>query len=144
MTREDIYNALFDLISNSCNGLGVKTFSRNLKDFLDVDASIQPAIFQVQVAENSKQVLKIPAIWTLEAEIWIYINTSNDPKKPRSSLLNPILDALEAAMPPNEPNGPQTLGGLVSHCWFNNISTHEGFLGEQLVSIGHIEIKGAE
>jgi hypothetical protein len=147
MTREDIYAALFAIVQTAATAAGAKTCSRKLRHWDDVKASEQPAIFQVQRTESSNQKLKVPAIWTLNIDLYVYVNTSDDPRAAPSTLLNPIIDALEAVMPPDEEKagGPQTLGGLVSHCWIaGTIETSEGVLGDQEVAIIPVEIVGAE
>jgi hypothetical protein len=146
MTREPIYAALFEIVKAAAISAGAKTYSRKLRHWDDVKAGEQPAVFQVQRAESSSQKLKVPAIWTLNVDLYVYINTSDDPRVAPSTLLNPIIDALEAVMPPDEsPGGPQTLGGLVSHCWIaGTIETSEGVLGDQEVAIIPVEIVGAE
>ena len=145
MTREDIYSALFALVKTACDSAGVVTCERKLRHWSDVSAKEQPAVFQVQKGESSVQRLKIPAIWKLDVDLYVYVNTSSSPKIAPTTLLNPIIDALEAAFPPNEPDGPQTLGGLVSHCWITGkIETAEGVLGPQEVAIIPVEILGAE
>jgi hypothetical protein len=56
--------------------------------------------------------------------------------------MNPLLDALTAALaPPNPVENVQTLGGLVAHCWIEGgIQTDEGVLGGQSVAIVPIRI----
>ena len=145
MTREDIYKALFVLIQTAATAAGAKTCSRKLRHWADVPAAEQPTIFQIQRNETSTQQRGVPAKWTLNVDIYVYVNTGKDPKAAPSTLLNPILDAIEAVMSPCEPDGPQTLGGLVSHCWIaGTIETAEGVLGSQEVAIIPVEIVGAE
>jgi hypothetical protein len=147
MIREPIYAALFALIQTAATAAGAKTCSRKLRHWADVPPGQQPAIFQIQRNETSEQRKRIPAKWTLNVDVYVYVNTSDDPKAAPSTLLNPILDALEEVMPPDEEaaGGPQTLGGLVSHCWIaGTIETSEGVLGDQEVAIIPVEIVGAE
>ena len=56
-------------------------------------------------------------------------------------VLNPLLDAVEAALAPDPVGHVQTLGGLVSHCWIaGRIQTDEGVPGGQAVAIVPVEI----
>lgn len=74
------------------------------------------------------------------ADVYIYVKT--DGESP-SSLLNPLLDAVEQALQPQHPdiNQWQTLGGLATHCWIEGtIETDEGTLGDQAVAIIPINI----
>ena len=141
MTREQIYSALFSLIQTACQGAGVVTVSRKLMHWTDISAQQQPAVFQIQKDEEPEQKWKVPTKWKLNVDLYVYVNTSANPNTAPSSLLNPIIDAIEAVLLPNEPNGPQTLGGLVSHAWISGkIETSEGVLGPQEVAIIPVEI----
>lgn len=140
MIRETIYSTLFSTIQGVSSLVGIKTISRRLLHWSDVPASEQPALFQVQRHEDPIQQKGLPTNWKLYADLYVYVNTGDDPKASPSIKLNPILDALEALFPPTE-NNLQTLGGLCSHCWIcGRIETSEGVLGAQEVAIVPIEI----
>ena len=136
--REPIYSALFALLQ----GLDLKTVSRRLKHWADVSPVEQPAIFQIQKREIPIQKRLIPTIWKLDLDLYLYVNSGDDPQASPEIILNPILDEIEALFPPSDEDGPaQTLGGLVSHCWISGpIETSEGVLGEQEVAIIPLEI----
>ena len=140
MTRETIYAALFSTIQGIAGGVGIKTISRRLKHWSDVPPIEQPAIYQIQRYEDPIQQRLLPTLWKLNVDIYVYVNTGNDPDASPAILLNPILDALETLFPPDD-NFIQTLGGLCSHCWISGrIETSEGVLGAQEVAIVPIEI----
>lgn len=135
MTREPIYAALFSLLSNSAS---FNTKSRRLKMWPDVNKADQPAIFQIQKNEQAVTVTNMPTRWTLKVDVYLYANTSDHTQSP-SQILNPLLDAITAALKPAGEN--QTLGGLVSYCRIAGaIETDEGVLGDQSVAIIPIEI----
>lgn len=135
MTREPIYAALFALLSASA---GFNTKSRRLKMWPDVNKADQPAIFQIQKNEQAVTVTNMPTRWTLKVDIYLYANTSDVSQSP-SQILNPLLDAITAALKSNGEN--QTLGGLVTYCRISGaIETDEGVLGDQSVAIIPIEI----
>jgi hypothetical protein len=140
--REPIYLALFELISDLAEANGVVTVARKLRHWADVSATDQPAIFQIQRNEVPGQTRGLPTKWKLNVDLYIYVNSGDDPAGSPAKILNPILDALEALFPPSEENGQiQTLGGLASHCWISGtIETSEGVLGAQEVAIVPIEI----
>ena len=140
--REPIYLALFELLSDLAEANGVVTVTRKLRHWADVPASEQPAIFQIQRNEVPEQTRGLPTKWKLNVDIYVYVNSGDDPVESPAKILNPILDALEALFPPSEENGAiQTLGGLASHCWISGtIETSEGVLGAQEVAIMPIEI----
>jgi hypothetical protein len=133
MTREPIYLALFALLSAIP---GLVTTSRRLLHWSDVFPPQQPALFQVQKKELQQPKKGFPAKVTLQCDIYLYVNTGNDLTVTPASTLNPLMDAIEAALAPNPATGVQTLGGTVSHCWIEGeIITDEGVLGPQGVAI---------
>ncbi len=146
MKREDVYSALFTIISAAALAAGAKTTSRKLRHWSDVSAAEQPAVFQVQRTENSDQRPGIPGKWTMNLDIFLYVNTSDDPNAAPTTILNPIVDAIVNCLPSADPGGPVTLGtNRVSHAWVSGpIETSEGVLGNQEVAIIPVEIVGAE
>lgn len=138
MNRESIAAALFALAGSTA---GFVTKSRRLKHWSDVTAEDQPALFQSQgkeTVDTAAAKMGAPNVHKIEFQLYIYVH-STDPTVPPSSLLNPILDALEAALTPT-PGLKQTLGGLVQHAFISgSIETDEGVLGDQAVAIVPIE-----
>lgn len=113
-TREPIYNALFNLLAASAS---YKIKSRKLRLWTEVDAADKPALFMTEHEEDAVEPGRgLPSKTTLGVEVFIYI-ASNSPGISGASILNPLLDALDAAIAPDPITGTQTLGGLVSHCW---------------------------
>ena len=136
MNREAIYSALFTKLS-SVNG--VVTKSRKLRHWADVTSIEQPALFQAQIQEHAARMTNQPTIWKLELDVYLYVNTADIDTSP-SQILNPILDAIMAALEPAS-GEVQTLGGLVTYCRVSGaIKTDEGVLGVQAVAIIPIEI----
>jgi hypothetical protein len=137
MSREAIYQALFTLASTSADFV---TASRRWKHWGDVDAASQPALYQNQKGEHIAAKNGLPPQRKLLVDLCLYANTG-DPNQPSSSLLNPLLDALEAALAPDPVSQRQTLGGLVSHAFINGATEiFEGVLGAQAVAIVPVEI----
>ena len=66
-----------------------------------VPANEQPALFQVQRREGAVTVLGLPTKWTLSADLYIYVNSGEDDLAVPAVQLNPILDAIEAALAPD-------------------------------------------
>jgi hypothetical protein len=86
--------------------------------------------------------LGAPIIWTLYAEFYVYAHSS-DPYLPPSAILNPLLDALEAALAPSPTTGIQNLGLplMVQHAYITGkLQTDEGVLGDQAIAIVPVEI----
>ncbi len=132
MNREAIYTALFAKVTASA---AFVTASRRLRHWSDVGPAEQPALFMVQKSETAQRVKGLPPKWTFSVELFIYVHAPDDLSPPASSL-NPLIDAIEAALAPTVPADNQTLGGLVDHAWIaGKIETDEGALGGQGVAI---------
>lgn len=83
-----------------------------------------------------------PIVWTLYGEFYIYAHSS-DPYLPPGAILNPLLDALEAALAPSPATGIQHLGlpEMVQHAYITGrIETDQGVLGDQAIAIVPIEV----
>lgn len=137
MIREPIYAALFAKLSNVA---GFTTRSRKLKHWSDVGPTEQPALFMAQKGETAQIVRGQPTRWTLSIDVYLYVKTAGSDAP--AQLLNPLLDAITAALAPDNPiENTQTLGGLVHRCWIEGqIETDEGTLGDQAVAIVPINI----
>jgi len=138
MTREVIYSALFDKLTNAAN---FKTKARRLRHWADVNRHEQPALFLIQKRETAQPVRGQPTKWLLSVDVYIYAWAA--PPDLPSQALNPLLDAITAAIAPDRPQieNVQTLGGLAHHCWIEGgIETDEGVLGDQSVAIIPINI----
>jgi hypothetical protein len=140
VNREAIYTALFALVTDAAS---FATTSRRLRHWTDVPAAEQPALFQVQKSELAKTKRGQPSEWTLAVDLYLYCQAPDDATAP-STVLNPLIDAIAAALAPQGLDlaaNVQTLGGLVSHCWLaGKIETDEGALGGQAVAIVPVEI----
>ena len=140
IAREPIYAALFALARGAA---GFVTAERRLRHWNDVTPAEQPALFMSQKAESAAvKAVGAPTVWTLTADFYLYAHSS-DPRAAPASMLNPLLDALEAALAPAPPSGLQDLGlpTLVRHAWIaGKVETDEGVLGDQAVAIVPVEI----
>ena len=140
IAREPVYAALFGLLQNAA---GFVTASRRLRHWSDVAPAEQPALFLAQKSEAAANpALAAPAVWTLHADAFVYAH-SGDPYAAPAALLNPLLDAVVAALAPLPATGLQDLGlpGAVRHARIaGKIETDEGVLGDQAVAIVPIEI----
>jgi hypothetical protein len=138
--RETIYSALFSLAASSANFVSA---SRRLKHWSDLAPAEQPALFMSEKGGEARvKTLGAPAEWRLYADFWIYAS-SGDPYVAPSSLLNPLIDALEAALAPSPATGVQNLGlpAMVQHVYIaGKVETDEGTLGDQAVAIVPVEI----
>lgn len=132
MSREAIYSALFEKLKAVT---GLKTSSRKLKHWSDVEKSRQPALFQAQKTQQVIHQTGLNAKKVLAADIYLYLNDSSADGP--SAKLNQLLDAVEEVLTPDNPiKNTCTLGGLVEYCRIEGtIETDEGTLGEQAVAI---------
>ena len=130
MNREAIYSALFAKLSSV---QGFNTVSRHLKIWNDVSPADQPALFMVQRSESAMPIAGRPTVWTMTVDLILYANTGGDRTVAPMSILNPLVDAVIAALSPdNYMTNKCTLGGLVDHAWVEgHIQTDEGILGPQ-------------
>jgi hypothetical protein len=120
---------------------GAITSSRTLKHWSDVAPVSQPALFQAHKNDTAEVPVRgAPTKWNLRFDIYLYVNTAGK-EMPPSQEMNPLLDAIDAALAPTAGTEVQTLGGLVHHCWISgSIETDEGTLGDQAVAIIPVDI----
>ena len=140
IARETIYAALWGIAAQAADFV---TADRRLRHWTDLSPAEQPALFMTEkggLAET--KALGAPVVWTLYADFYLYVHSS-DPYLAPSSVLNPLVDALEAALAPSPATGVQDLGlpAMVSHAYLaGKIETDEGVLGDQAVAIVPVEI----
>ncbi|HEY3910379.1 MAG TPA: hypothetical protein VGM07_10850 [Stellaceae bacterium] len=138
--REAIYAALWTLGSQAGRFASV---NRRLRHWADVAPAEQPALFMSEKGGHAAiKVLGAPIVWTLYADFYIYVHSS-DPYAAPATILNPLLDALERALAPSPATGIQNLGLplMVQHAYIaGKIDTDEGILGDQAIGIVPVEI----
>lgn len=138
--RETIYSALFALLETAADFV---TIDRRLQHWSDVAPAEHPALFLCQKSETaSNRTFAAPTVWTLAVELHLYVHSS-DPYMAPATLLNPLLDAVMAALAPSPASGVQDLGlpSMVQHVYVaGKIETDEGVLGDQAVAIVPVEI----
>ena len=140
INREAIYSALWSLAAGAASFASV---NRRLRHWSDVAPVERPALFMSEKGGHAAiKALGAPTVWTLYVDFYIYVHSS-DPYTAPAAILNPLLDALEAALAPVAATGIQNLGlpGMVSHAYIaGKIETDEGILGDQAVAIVPVEI----
>lgn len=140
ISREPIYAALFVLAAGAAD---FATAERRWRHWSEVTPAEQPALFMRQKGELAKvKALAAPPVWTLSVELCIYAHSS-DPYGTPASVLNPLVDAVAAALAAPAATGLQTLGlpQFVQHAYIaGRIATDEGALRDQAVAIVPVEI----
>ena len=138
--REAIYSALWGLAGGAADFAAA---NRRLRHWTDVSPAEQPALFMSEKGGHAAQKRPgTPTQWTLYADFFVYVHSS-DPYAAPTTLLNPLIDALEAALAPSPTTGLQQLGlpQMVQHAWIaGKVVTDEGVLGDQAVAVVPIEI----
>lgn len=131
MNREDIYSALFSLLSSAADFV---TASRRVQLWSDVPPSSKPALFLYEGdTEYVRGSEAVPQKVTLSAQILIYTSNGKDPNVIPATQLNDLMDAIDTVLAPSPVTGLQTLGGLVSHCWIE---------GKVIVATGDLDGNG--
>lgn len=142
-TREQIWSALFALIQTQATVSGgpFVTVERKLRHWNDVGDGEQPYIAQIQEDEEHERKRGLPRKMTLHGKFYVYGKAVDRNSSP-GAVLNPLMDAIEAALAPDDPDRETcTLGGLVYSCWISGkVETDEGLLGDQAVAIVPITI----
>ena len=129
-TREAIFQALFALGAAAAWGepaAGFAYASRRARPFDDLPAV--PAFCQSEPGEEVERAPGQPPRRVLLAT-WTVHHATGDPDAPGAAANNLILDALDARLRPDGPDGCCTLGGLVAHAWIE---------GETLKDPGDLE-----
>jgi hypothetical protein len=111
-TREQIMAALLTLLQNSGEFATVTRRNRNPET---IAAPSTPALVLVGHSETyERKSPSLPAIRTLEARAVIYYDVGQNENAVPDSVINPLLDGVDAAFAPDDPSsGRCTLGGLV-------------------------------
>lgn len=140
INREAIYQALFNLVKDLP---GFVTVSRRARLVKDVAAEEQPALFLEEgpgeTVQNQGQGL--PLKHFLHVDLGFYARLPDDRDLAPGSILNPLIDAIEAALEPAACDENQTLGGLVAYCRVNGkILKNEGLLDGQASVVIPVEI----
>jgi hypothetical protein len=138
--REWIYSALWELGASAAR---FASANRRLRHWADVAPGEQPALFMSEKGgQAAVKKLGAPIVWTLYADFYLYAHSS-DPYLAPATILNPLLDALEAALAPSPTTGIQNLGlpAMVQHAYISGkVQTDEGVLGDQAVAIVPVQI----
>jgi hypothetical protein len=118
VTREQIMQALFARLSGAPGQSSFVTTGRRLVDPENIAAQQRPALFVIAHGESyEREGTNIPPRRTMDALALIFTDVGHDKNAIPEAQLNNLLDAIDAAMVPDNPlSGELTLGGLVKSC----------------------------
>jgi len=140
ISREPIYAALFARVAGAAHFV---TTARKLRHWSDITPAEQPALFMRQKSEAAAMpVTGAPTVWKLAVELYVYAH-AGDPYVAPATVLNPLIDAVEAALAPDAVTGMQDLGlpGTVQHAYLaGKIDITEGVLRDQAAAVIPVEI----
>lgn len=140
ISREPIYAALFAQVAAAAHFV---TAGRKLRHWSDLTAAEQPALFMRQKLEEATiTALGAPIVWKLVIELYVYAHAS-DPYIAPTTVLNPLLDAVQSALAPSPVTGMQDLGvpEMVQHASIaGKVEITEGVLRDQAVAVIPVEI----
>ena len=142
MVRENIYAAVFAFFSNLTLGSEplFRTATRKPRTWEQVPKEDQPALLMVERSEVAEPRRALPTRWTFNLDLLLYVHTGaqTDTDVTPASLLNPLLDAIEAAIVIDGETVYQraTLGDIVNYCAIEGtVEKHLGSLGDDAVAI---------
>jgi hypothetical protein len=133
--REDVFNALAALLAD-VPGIGRVTRRMQMPSLMDA-VDLVPGSATLMVWEHNEDTKQrgrgTPSTRTWEAYLVVYFKNP-DQTIPGATIINPILEGIEAALEPlPSPANTQTLGGLVSHAWIEGVTT---------IALGDVDTQG--
>ena len=142
LNRAAIWGAVgnyFSAITAADGSKVFKSFFRHAKHWIDVPPELCPS-GQLDPTTEKRTVRRgMPPKIEMTALLRVYVTTGSDidPVVDSNELLNPIIDAVEAAIQiDDEINEACTLGGLVSHCAIDGkLERFSGVLGNEAVVV---------
>lgn len=143
LDREAIYAAIFARLGTVA---GVTTLSRTFRDLNKVRQEEQPAVFLVMGNEQAQHSVGLPPKWTLTPSVYVYVRTDPETGSAPSSILNPILTAIETALSWQAGDGSPALGsagklgGLCLYCRHVATEIGEGVGDGQAIAIVDLEV----
>lgn len=119
-TRETVFGEVFDRFA-ALEGTAFKVVSRRMILPDKVQPGYSPTLrIWEQVDEYAESRRGLPPSRIYHCDLVIYF-INNDVEVPGASILNPLIDAVEGVIRPDDPRtNAFTLGGLVDECWIES------------------------
>ena len=139
MTREPIYAALAALFAGLGGGATFRLVTRDPKHWADCPREETPALLIRPEVETCTARKGLPRLWSIDLKVLVYVFPDGETG---AEALNPLLDAIERAIPIEDPRaGACTLGGLVSSVNLSGpTELHLGTLDGEAVAILSLRI----
>ena len=136
---EPIYEGIKTLLTTAAS---IKTVSRRLVHFTQVNPVDQPAVYITQRGEQTVNTKGIPTKWHLKMDLYVYVSVGDDMTAVPSTMLNQVLAEIRALLLPNPVTGvPSGLIDLVSHAWIGDeIEVFDGATGAQVVAVVPLDV----
>jgi len=121
---------------------GILTSWMSLTHWDDVSPDEMPALFLVPKTETNDMKKGMPTKWSIDLDLYLYVNAPQNPTLSPSKLMNPLLDELESMLSIDSfADNVCTLGGLVSHAWIaGQVLRGEGRISTTEIAIVPINI----
>lgn len=133
-SREAVSAALFTLLQGTkINGSpAFNSTSRRPQIWSNTPIANQPAMFLAHTGEQAVQSQSYGLTkYLLHFEILIYARADASPNAVPDTLINSILDAIDAQMQSTPPGDRQTLGNVVYHAWIEGEILIDGAILDQ-------------
>ena len=145
VAREAVAEALYNLLAATQvnNQAAFKSSSRKAKVWSNTNNSDQPAMFLIHTGEQvlQNQVFGLPK-YLLHFEILIYARADANPSVTPDTLINGLLDAIDAQLQSKPPAERQTLGNLVYHAWIEGeILIDTGIIDQQIAVLVPVKVR---
>jgi hypothetical protein len=145
VAREAVSIALYNLLAATKidNLPAFKSTSRKGKVWSNASSADQPSMFVIHTGEQvlQNQIFGLPK-YLLHFEIVIYARADANPSVAPDTLINGLLDAIDAQMQSQTPGERQTLGGVVYHAWIEGeILIDTGIVDQQIAVMVPVKVR---
>jgi hypothetical protein len=136
VSRETISAALFALLQGTkiAGNPAFVTTGRRGRIWSDTTPADQPAMYLIHTGEMAVQNQAYGLTkWLLHYDILVYARADTNSTAAPDTMINSILDAIDAQMLAIPPGERQTLGGVVYHAWIEGqILIDTGIIDQQV------------
>ncbi len=144
--REDISVALFNLLANNAQLKSLcKTITRKVKIWSQTNEGERPFLTLFKGGPGTEEITQNALglnIYRIRFNLWLYVTADPSGASSGETVLNAILDAVDAAIQSVPPGQAQTLGGLVTKCYLEaGTEWAREFEDENIVAFSRIAVE---